>query len=57
MKIARFEHQGKILWGSVHEDTIYVLTGDINLITIRLDGNNKNQGLFLQKDMEGGCCL
>ena len=29
MKIARFEHQGKIVWGSLHEDVIYVLTGDI----------------------------
>ena len=29
MKIARFEHKGKIVWGSVHEDVIYVLAGDI----------------------------
>ena len=29
MKIVRFEHKGKIVWGSLHEDVIYVLTGDI----------------------------
>ena len=29
MKIARFEHKGKIVWGSLHEDVIYVLAGDI----------------------------
>lgn len=29
MKIARFEHKGRVVWGSVHEDTITVLTGDL----------------------------
>ena len=29
MKIARFEHKGKIVWGSVHDDTIYLLEGDL----------------------------
>jgi 2-keto-4-pentenoate hydratase/2-oxohepta-3-ene-1,7-dioic acid hydratase in catechol pathway len=29
MKIARFEHKGQIVWGSVHDDGIYLLTGDI----------------------------
>ncbi len=29
MKIARFEHKGKIVWGSVHDDTIYLLAGDL----------------------------
>ena len=29
MKIARFEHKGKVVWGSVHDDGIYFLTGDI----------------------------
>jgi 2-keto-4-pentenoate hydratase/2-oxohepta-3-ene-1,7-dioic acid hydratase in catechol pathway len=29
MKIARFEHKGKIIWGSVHDDTIYLLEGDL----------------------------
>jgi 2-keto-4-pentenoate hydratase/2-oxohepta-3-ene-1,7-dioic acid hydratase in catechol pathway len=29
MKIARFEHKGKVVWGSVHDDVVYILTGDI----------------------------
>ena len=29
MKIARFEHKGKIVWGSVHDDTIHILAGDL----------------------------
>ena len=29
MKIARFEHKGKVVWGSVHEDVIHVLAGDL----------------------------
>jgi len=29
MKIARFEHNGTIVWGSVHDDEIYLLAGDI----------------------------
>jgi len=29
MKIARFEHEGKIVWGAVHDDGVYLLSGDI----------------------------
>ncbi len=29
MKIARFEHKGKVVWGSLRENVLYVLTGDI----------------------------
>jgi len=29
MKIARFEHKGQTVWGSVHDDGIYLLKGDI----------------------------
>jgi 2-keto-4-pentenoate hydratase/2-oxohepta-3-ene-1,7-dioic acid hydratase in catechol pathway len=29
MKIIRFEHKGKVYWGSLHDETIYLLTGDI----------------------------
>jgi 2-keto-4-pentenoate hydratase/2-oxohepta-3-ene-1,7-dioic acid hydratase in catechol pathway len=29
MKIARFEHKGKVVWGSVHGDEIILLAGDL----------------------------
>ena len=29
MKIIRFEHKGKVFWGSLHEEIIFLLTGDI----------------------------
>jgi 2-keto-4-pentenoate hydratase/2-oxohepta-3-ene-1,7-dioic acid hydratase in catechol pathway len=29
MKIARFEHKGKMVWGSVHDDGVLLLTGDL----------------------------
>ena len=31
MKIARFEHKGKMVWGSVHDDGVYILTVEISL--------------------------
>ena len=29
MKIARFEHKGKVVWGSVRDDAIFLLAGDL----------------------------
>ena len=29
MKIARFEHKGKVVWGSVRDDVVTILTGEL----------------------------
>jgi len=46
MKIARFEHKGKVVWGSVHEDVIQVLAGDL------FEGANETKEKVFLKDVK-----